>query len=253
MTGYVPYPMVEEADATGAVAGVYAGLLQSMPFVPSLFKSLAVCPGYLVLAAEQAHGVLREPSFTSTAQELVSAAGDVATPPADPAAREALAEFTGPLARMLSLAAGLRLALDGELAAPPAPGRRPAPGPVDPQSPPPSPDDAPALALYGQIRAALDTPIVNSVWRSLAGRGLLEVAWRPLGAQARATRAAADRLQQQAIDGARRLPWPAIAGPEALDAAGLADARPGVAAVLDGYVMTLPRVLVLVASSADAG
>jgi hypothetical protein len=48
------YPMVEEHEATGRVAGVYNQILESMPFVPSLFKSLATCPGYLVLAWDQA-------------------------------------------------------------------------------------------------------------------------------------------------------------------------------------------------------
>ena len=58
--GFAIYPMVEEAEATGVVAGVYAELLSRMrmPFVPSLFKSLAVCPPYLVLAYEQCEGVL---------------------------------------------------------------------------------------------------------------------------------------------------------------------------------------------------
>ncbi len=50
--GFADYPMVDEDQATGRVAGVYAQLLDGMPFVPSLFESLALCPGYLVLAAE---------------------------------------------------------------------------------------------------------------------------------------------------------------------------------------------------------
>ena len=58
--GFVGYPMVEESEATGAVAAVYARLRKHMPFVPSLFKSLALCPGYLVLAAEQAAGALSD-------------------------------------------------------------------------------------------------------------------------------------------------------------------------------------------------
>ena len=40
--GFAIYPMVEEGEATGAVAGVYAALLTRMPFVPSLFKSFAL-------------------------------------------------------------------------------------------------------------------------------------------------------------------------------------------------------------------
>jgi hypothetical protein len=79
-TGFVGYPMVEEAEATGVVAGVYAGLLESMPFVPSLFKSLALCPGYLVLAHEQVVPVLPDPSFGCAAQQLVASVWNVATP-----------------------------------------------------------------------------------------------------------------------------------------------------------------------------
>ncbi|SEL13104.1 hypothetical protein SAMN04515665_108179 [Blastococcus sp. DSM 46786] len=247
--GFVGYPMVEESEATGAVAAVYAHLLDGMPFVPSLFKSLALCPGYLVLAHEQAAGVLPDPSFAQSAQNLLTSAREITTPPADADVRGALAGFTGPLSRMLLLAAGLRLALDGELHAPPAPGQALEARPVRPASPAPSPADAPAPELYGQIRAALDTPVVNSIWRSLADGGLLEAAWDHLGPQVPATRAAADDLQHRAVDAARHLPWQVVADPIALEQAGLDDARPGMAAVLGAYMTTLPRVLVLVASS----
>jgi hypothetical protein len=72
--GFVGYPMVEEADATGTVAAVDARLLEDMPFVPSLFTSLALCPGYLVLACEQAAGALSESSYAEAAEHLVSSA-----------------------------------------------------------------------------------------------------------------------------------------------------------------------------------
>ncbi|WP_249522801.1 hypothetical protein, partial [Modestobacter marinus] len=122
------YPMVEEADATGVVAAVYAELLEGMPFVPSLFKSLALCPGYLVLAHEQAAPVLPREEYRSAAQQLVTSVRAVAAPPADTEVRGALAEFAGPLSRMLLLVAGLRLALDGDLDLPSAPGNAAAPG-----------------------------------------------------------------------------------------------------------------------------
>ena len=75
------YPMVEEADATGVVATVYADLLEDMPFVPSLFKSLALSPGYLVLAHEQAVPVLPTDEFGSAAERLTASVRDVAQPP----------------------------------------------------------------------------------------------------------------------------------------------------------------------------
>ena len=244
---FAAYPMVEEADATGVVAGVYADLQDRMPFVPSLFKSLALCPGYLVLAAEQATAAMTQPAYAAAAERLAGSVRCAATAPADAAATAALADFVDPLSRMLLLTAGLRTALDGDLPAEPAPGRAPQPRPLRLTSAAPSPWQAPAAELYGQIRAALHTPIVNSIWRSLAGRDLLEPAWAALRPQATATAPAATALRQQAIDTARELRWPLAATPTALRAAGLTDAAPGIASVLDAYLATLPRVLTLVA------
>lgn len=252
--GFAAYPMVEEAQAIGVVAGVYAALLDRMPFVPSLFKSLAVCPGYLVLAAEQAIPALADPAFGALAERLASSVRTAAAPPPDGEVCSALAGFIEPLSRMLLLAAGLRLALEGALDAPPAPGRAPEPRPVRPAGPAPSPEDAPAPELYGDIRAALQTPIVNSIWRSLAGRWLLQPAWAALRPQVAATRPAATALQHRAIEAAREeVPWAVAATPRGLEEAGLGDAATGMASILDAYLTTLPRVLVLVACTADTG
>ncbi|MDP9408736.1 MAG: hypothetical protein M3P95_12990 [Actinomycetota bacterium] len=244
------YPMVEEDRATGAVAGVYAELLTGMPFVPSLFKSLALCPGYLVLAHEQAESVLGTDAFARAARELGSSVRDASRPPKEDDVREALAGFVEPLGRMLLLSAGLLLGLRGELDAPPAPGRAPEPREVTPEGPVPSAWDAPAPRLYGEIRAALETPIVNSIWRQLADAGQLRAAWDVLGPQAAATRAAADGLQTRALVAAGRVGWGVVASPAALERAGVADAAPGMAAVLDAYLKTLPRALTLVSSAA---
>ena len=54
-----------------------------------------------------------------------------------------------------------------------------------------------------------------------------------------------------ALDGAQAVQWPVIADPAALRHAGIGDARAGIASILDAYVKMLPRVLVLVASSAS--
>jgi hypothetical protein len=249
--GWVGYPMVEEDEATGAVAAVYAQLLDVMPFVPSLWKSLALCPGHLVLAHEQAAPVLSDASFGSAAQRLVHSVREAARPPADAEVRAAVAEFAGPLSRMLVVAAGLQLALDGELDLPPVPGRAPRPRPLEPRGPAPARQDVPAPRLYGEIQVALRTSMVNTIWRSLFERGLLEAAWTDLGPQVPATGPAADDLRTRAREAARQVPWQRAASPAALERAGLADARPGIAHVLDAYVTTLPRVLVLVASSAE--
>jgi len=247
---FVAYPMVEEHEATGVVAGVYAELLTTTPFVPSLFKSLALCPGYLVLAHEQVGPALRDDTFAALAGQLADSVRDAAAPPADPAVRQALAGFLAPLSRMTLLAAGLRRALAGDLDVPPAPGQPPAARPVHPEQPAPSPQDAPAPGVYGGIRAALQSPIVNSVWRALARDGQLAVAWAALGPQVADTRPAADALQQRAWAAAARVPWQVGATPAALAAAGLTDAAPGMARVLDAYLTTLPRVLALVGGCA---
>jgi hypothetical protein len=107
--GFAIYPMVEEGEATGVVAGVYAELLTRMPFVPSLFKSFALCPAYLVLAYEQSAGVLDGDALTRAGQELGGSVREVVQPPEQEEVRQTLGPFTGPLGRMLLLASGLLL------------------------------------------------------------------------------------------------------------------------------------------------
>jgi hypothetical protein len=248
--GFAIYPMVEEAEATGVVAGVYAELLRRMPFVPSLFKSLAVCPPYLVLAYEQCATVLDSDALTQRSDHLSASVHDIATPPEQPEVRAALARFVGPLSRMLLLSGGLLLALRGELDTPAAPGNTPPAQTPRPDNPAPSQWDAAAPELYGQIRAALETPLINSIWRQLAADGQLGMAWSALAPQVAGSRAAADTLQRAALDAAVELPWSVAANPAALRAAGIPDAVPGLATILDAYIKTLPRVLVLTSSSA---
>src|SRR5918992_2669481 len=80
-SSFAIYPMVEESEATGIVAGVYAEILDGMPFVPSIFKSLAVCPPYLALAWQQAAPVLGKPEYGAAAGRLVDSVRDAARPP----------------------------------------------------------------------------------------------------------------------------------------------------------------------------
>ncbi len=247
--GFAIYPMVEEAEATGVVAGVYAELLTQLPFVPSLFKSLAVCPQYLVLAYEQAAGVLGGERFTDCANALAASVRGGAKPPEQEQLRQTLAQFVGPLARMLVLSCGLLLALQDQLDAPPAVGSAPPARPVGADRGAPSQWESAAPEVYGEIRAALETPMINTIWRQLAAQGQLESAWAALRPQVAASRPAADALQQRALDVARDLPWSTAATPAALATAGVADAAPGMAALLDAYIKTLPRVLALASSS----
>lgn len=247
--GYAIYPMVEETEATGVVAGVYAELLQRMPFVPSLFKSLAVCPPYLVLAYEQCGSVLDSDALTQRADQLGASVRDTVAPPVQPEVRATLSRFVVPLAQMMLLSSGLLLALRGEIDAPAALGKAPPGQDARQPSPAPSHWKAAAPELYGQIRAALDTPLINSIWRQLAAVDQLAFAWSALAPQVADSRPPADALQRAALDSARQLPWSVAAGPAALSAVGVPDAVPGMLAILDAYVKTLPRVLVLASSS----
>lgn len=246
----IAYPMVEDDEAVGRVAAVYAAALEGAPFVPSLLKSLALCPPYLVLAWEQAAPVLGDSAMSDTARELAAEVQDAAVPPGERHDRELLSEFVEPLARMLLLACGLLAALDDDL-----PGLSPAvPRDLEPPRSPlarPIPTVAElvtAAPVFGRIRAGLDTPIINTIWRRVAAEGRLEAIWSHLEAQTAVTRPRAAELQRAAMVAARDLPWTCVADRRSLAGVGIADAAPGAVAILEAYVNTLPRVLTLVAS-----
>ena len=247
--------MIEEDEATGRVAAVYVAALERAPFVPSLLKSVAVCPGYLVLAWEQAAPVLDGPELPERAGRLAARVAHSATPPSDPRDRELLGAFVEPLGRMLLLSCGLLIALDGGLPArPSATGARPSPTHAQLPRPVPSVGDLAAhSAVFGRLCAALETPIVNSVWRRAAAEGRLEELWEELEPQVTRTRTSADALEEAAIAAAAELPWQAVASADALRTAGIADAEPGIRSILRSYATTLSRVLTLLACCSPAG
>ncbi len=243
--------MIEEDEAAGRVAAVYGAALERTAFVPSLLKSLAVCPQYLLLAWDQASGVIDEAELGQAASRLGAMVTEAATPPTDPNDRELLGAFIGPLGRMLLLSCGLVTSLEGNLAGlPPATVAQLPPPRAPLQAAVPSVRELAAHApVLGRIRLALDTPIVNSVWRKAADEGRLEAVWEQLEPQAARTRGDADALQDAATSAAAELPWKRVADRSALRATGVEDAEPGIRAILRAYVTTLPRVLTLVASS----
>jgi hypothetical protein len=245
------YPMVEISAATGTVAAVYAQIAEVMPIVPSVFKSLAVCPPYLALAWDQAAPILRTETYHALAGELADLVQAATIPPEDPHLRDALAAFVPPLSQMLLLCAGLREALAGRLEGVPA--RVDVPlveGPIQPHRPVPTPEETGDEKVYLEIMAALRTPLINSIWRSLAGQGLLRPTWNVLCTQVDQTREDVDGLTERVSRSAYELAWPVVASPTALKMAGIANAGPGMSTILDCYLATLPRVLTLVASSA---
>lgn len=157
---------------------------------------------------------------------------------------------------MLLVSAGLYQALTGRLGGRPAPGVLASddaanPPRAVPSRPVPSQWEAGHPETFGHIRSALQTPIINSVWRALAGNDLLEPTWAALSPQVDAVWPAAGRLQADALEAAAALRWDVVASPAALENAGVADAAPAMRAILDAYVKTLPRVLALAASSAS--
>lgn len=91
--GPAAYPMVDEAEAIGLVAGTYALVLESFPMVPSLFKSLAVSPGYLALAWDQTRSVLDDDRFRAAARRLVADVDDAVPAPSGASERELLGRF----------------------------------------------------------------------------------------------------------------------------------------------------------------
>jgi hypothetical protein len=246
------YPMVGEADATGLVAATYRRILSGMPMVPSLFKSLAVCPASLALAWAQTEAAVGGDHFGDTATDLVARAAGTVPPPADDDVRGELAHFVAPLGRMLLATAGLGRALAGELTGPPA--VIPDTGTDDGAAPQPERDvpdttELPDDDLLGRIRHDLASPIVNSIWRHAAARGQLAPAWHHLAPHA-ASPAVADLaadLAAAADDAVDGLDWPVVASPEAYAVAGAPDAVAGARSIVDAYGVTLPRVLVLVA------
>lgn len=77
--GFAINPMVEEGEATGAVPAVYVDILERLPMVPSLYKSLAACPHYL--AWEQSVGILGKEPFAVQGRQLSASVRDVTRPP----------------------------------------------------------------------------------------------------------------------------------------------------------------------------
>lgn len=245
-----PLSIVDEADATGTVAAVYGHIRLRLPMVPSLFKLLATCPPYLVLAWRQADPVLDTEAVAAASTALGGSVAAVTTPPMDEGIRQTVAPLVGPLGKMLLLSAGLLCALHGELD-----GAAAEPDPPDPVTaagkrtvPPGQQDGDP---LFDRIQSSLRTPIVHSMWRALANRGQLDGAWAHFAPQVPAALAAGEGLRADALAAAKALRWPVVAGPASIAAAGVTDAVPAITSTLNIYVDTLPPVLALAASSAD--
>ncbi len=169
-----------EEEATGLVAAIFADVRRRMPFVPALFKALAVDPSVLEIAWLQARELYDDPRTEHVAAALLEVAGEARLSYRAPEpVRMAVAPFVGELPAMLLIVTSLRLALDLEL-----PRRQRPAAPIPPASSSPEPvvpESREEHPLFGQIRATYGTAYVPSMYRSLAALGVLEDPWQAIG------------------------------------------------------------------------
>jgi hypothetical protein len=235
-------PMRHEEEAHGLVAAVFADVRSRMPFVPALFKALAVDPSALELAWLQGRALYDDPRSHAAAAELREAAGEAGPAyRASEPVRQAVAPFAQELPAMLLIATSLLLALDGVLAVRPKPELRLSPGRSDPG--PGLPESREEHPLFAEIREVYGTAYVPSMFRSLAALGLLEQPWRAIGPFLTSPRGLEliGTLTEAAEDTAARFPEVAFFDAES--------ARP----VLDQFRAALPRNLVFAVAASATG
>lgn len=237
-----PLPEIAEPDATGQVAQVFDEIRNHVSFVPGLFRSLALAPDYLALAWEQAAPHLSAPDFLASATTLADTVSSAVTPPAALPAREILRQYAS--GRMLLLSTALETTLGSQsegsrqldyhtnLAA--RANRSTVFSPTHP--------------TFQHLRIALKSPLINTVWRHLYRKDLLDATWTELGPQIHIAHRGAPEIEARASAAARSLTWP-LAPSAGMD--GMDDRSSFLYAqqIVTLYRYTLSRVLVLVASS----
>ena len=117
-------PLRHEDEPNGLVAAVFRDVRHRMPFVPALFKALAVDPDALELAWIQARALYDDPRSRAAAARLREV-GELGLPYRAPdPVRQAVAPFAAELPAMLLIVASLGLTLDGALPMLPKPESR---------------------------------------------------------------------------------------------------------------------------------
>ncbi len=233
--------LLHEDEAGGIVSSVYADIRRRMPFVPALFKALAVDPDTLVAAWLQARAIIDDPRSANAADAIRASAHVRLDYRPTSRVREAVAPFLAELPFMLLIVASLQLSLGGELA------RRPAPEldlPTEAPVPEPEFPDRAEHPLFPEICAAYGTQHLPSIYRTLAADDVLEEAWTALGPflTSPAGADAVALVSREADLRARSLPELASFDVET--------ARP----VLDQFSRALPRNLIVAsAGAADHG
>jgi hypothetical protein len=232
-------PLLHEEDVEGVVSSVFLDIRARMPFVPALFKVLAIDPESLVAAWLQARAIFDDPGSHAAADEIrKSAQVGIGFRPSHRVG-EVLAPYAAELPFMLLIVTSLQLSLSGELARQPAPELDlPAAAPV----PKPAFDDRAEHPLFDVICSAYGTQHLPSIFRTLAANGVLEETWNAIGPFLASSEGAAAiaHVISAAENGAFAMPDVASFAVER--------ARP----VLDQFSLALPRNLILAVAGCRA-
>jgi hypothetical protein len=235
--------MVAEWEASGRVGAIFADIRQAFPYVPLVFRALAIQPAGLAVAWGHARQVLRSNRLLEAAITLERAATPslplIRLPdhqlngPRQEALRAIFSHFAQTLPVHLLAVTSLGLAMSGDMSGEPLAATIPA---VPEAYEPPSldlmePDDAPAALRhrFRQLRGVLALPYIEAPWRVLASDpALLEAVW--IGVSRHLDRDAFHDQEVRTAEMARRLAReltpPQIGSPEAYQEAGCLDALP---------------------------
>ena len=186
-------PMIAEREATERVRAIYVDIRRAFPYVPMLFRALAIQPVGLMLAWEHARAVLRSPHMAAAALSLERAATpdrplvDVPWRTLSVSRQAALRAILGHFAQTMPLhglmAASLVLSLGGAISGDPlslSDWHAERHEPVQPEIDLIEPDEAPPALRerFAQIRALVGLPYVEALWRALASDPvLLDAVW----------------------------------------------------------------------------
>lgn len=236
-------PMVAEWEASGRVAAVFADIRRAFPYVPLVYRALAIQPGGLAVVWSHVRQVLHDPGLVGAARHLEQADPTTTpllalplvhlTQPRQDALRAIFSHFAQTLPAQLLAVTSVGLALAGDATGGPVPPTVP---PLTGPYPPPSvdlvePDEAaePVRHRFRQVRALLGLPYIEAPWRVLASDPvLLETVW--LGVTRHLARDAFHDHERHLAETVRRLAaelTPShVASPEALAAVGCEEALP---------------------------
>ncbi|MBC7542892.1 MAG: hypothetical protein H7338_09195 [Candidatus Sericytochromatia bacterium] len=239
-------PMIAEWEAQDRVEAVFVDIRRAFPYVPMLFRALALQPVGLILAWEHARSVLRSPHILEAALRLEK----VATPTGSlvrlpwhqlsPFRQDALRAILDHFAQTMPvhglMLTSLGLALAGETTADPvtlSDWRAEGHPMLMPTFDLIEPDDAPQAVRhrFAQIRSLVGLPYIEAFWRALASDPiLLDAVWNGVSRQTdrHGFLAQETRTCESARHLAASLTPPHVLSPMALTRAGIAETLPAI-------------------------